>query len=148
MINKPWTVTRTQNLPIMTNTFIDTDLSMYTILIVDDIPVNVILLQTMLSKFGIRTVTAKNGEEALNRISETKPDLMLLDIKMPVMDGFETLQAIKSNPETSDIKVVMVTAFTAQDEVRKAMDSGACGYLTKPIMMDDLLRCVTNQLKK
>lgn len=130
----------------MTDTDNKNDLSMYTVLVVDDIPVNIVLLQTMLSRINVKITSAKNGQDALDSISKSKPKLVLLDIQMPVMDGFETLRRIKADPETKDIHVVMVSAFTAPDEVQKAMELGASGYITKPILMDDLISCVTAQL--
>lgn len=124
------------------------DFSKSTVLLVDDIPVNIILLQTMLSRLDVNIVTANNGQAALDAIDKHNPQLVLLDIQMPVMDGFETLRRIKSDPKTQNIHVIMVSAFTAPDEIQKAMELGASDYISKPILMDKLLNCVTKELKK
>ncbi len=103
------------------------------ILVVDDILPNVKLLEAKLSAEYYDVLTAMNGEEALKKVEEESPDLVLLDVMMPGMDGFEVCTRIKANPKLAHIPVVMVTALTdAQDKVR-GLEAGADDFLSKPI---------------
>lgn len=107
------------------------------ILIVDDEPINVLLLESLLkNKYEI--TSAENGLEAYNKIVESPPDLVLLDILMPYMDGFETLEKIKTNKNLQNIIVIMVTAKVEKDDVKKAMVLGADDYIKKPIDATEL----------
>ncbi|MCB9982555.1 MAG: PleD family two-component system response regulator [Rhodospirillales bacterium] len=103
------------------------------VLVVDDILPNVKLLEAKLTSEYYDVLTAMNGEEALRKVVEESPDLVLLDVMMPGMDGFEVCNRIKENPKTTHIPVVMVTALTdVQDKVR-GLESGADDFLSKPI---------------
>ena len=103
------------------------------VMVVDDILPNVKLLEAKLASEYYDVITATSGKEALEKIKSSNPDLVLLDVMMPEMDGFQVCQAIKSEPETSHIPVVMVTALTdAEDKVR-GLDAGADDFLSKPI---------------
>ena len=103
------------------------------VLVVDDILPNVKLLEAKLSSEYYEVLTAMNGEEALRKVVDESPDLVLLDVMMPGMDGFEVCGKIKENPECAHIPVVMVTALTdVQDKVR-GLESGADDFLSKPI---------------
>ena len=103
------------------------------VLVVDDILPNVKLLEAKLSSEYYEVLTAMNGEEALKKVDEENPDLVLLDVMMPGMDGFEVCTKIKENPANAHIPVVMVTALTdVQDKVR-GLESGADDFLSKPI---------------
>jgi two-component system cell cycle response regulator len=103
------------------------------ILVVDDILPNVKLLEAKLVSEYYDVITATNGVDALRRVKEDSPDIVLLDIMMPGMDGFEVCRRLKEDPETSHIPVVMVTALTdAQDRV-KGLENGADDFLSKPI---------------
>ena len=103
------------------------------VLVVDDILPNVKLLEAKLAGEYYEVLTAMNGEEALRKVAEHSPDIVLLDIMMPGMDGFEVCMKIKQNPESAHIPVVMVTALTdVQDKVR-GLESGADDFLSKPI---------------
>ena len=107
------------------------------ILIVDDEPINVLLLESLLkNKYDI--TSAENGLEAFNKIVESPPDIVLLDILMPYMDGFETLEKIKTNKNLANIIVIMVTAKVEKDDVKKAMLLGADDYIKKPIDATEL----------
>lgn len=103
------------------------------VLVVDDILPNVKLLEAKLAAEYYDVLTASNGPEALEKIERDKPDLVLLDVMMPGMDGFEVCQRIKSNPETSHIPVVMVTALTDATERVRGLESGADDFLSKPV---------------
>jgi two-component system cell cycle response regulator len=103
------------------------------VLVVDDILPNVKLLEAKLTSEYYDVLTASGGEEALRRVVEDKPDIVLLDVMMPGMDGIEVCRRIKNNPDTAHIPVVMVTALTdAQDRVR-GLESGADDFLSKPV---------------
>lgn len=103
------------------------------ILVVDDILPNVKLLEAKLSSEYYDVLTAASGDEALRRVRDDSPDIVLLDIMMPGMDGIEVCRRIKNDPETAHIPVVMVTALTdSQDRVR-ALESGADDFLSKPV---------------
>lgn len=86
--------------------------------------------------------TASNGKEALQKVQEAKPDVILLDIVMPVMDGFETLKALKENPDTADIPVIMVTTKGEEEHINKARGLKCDYYLTKPISKTALFAAI------
>ena len=104
-----------------------------TILIVEDDESAALLLTKILETLGYKTKFADGGVEALKQIQKIRPDLVLLDIMMPGMDGSEVLSKIKNNPETKDIPVIIVTALTDIKMVEKHFQWGASGYITKPI---------------
>ena len=105
------------------------------ILVVDDITTNIILMQRMLLRRNYCVLVAQSGTEALKIAEEKKPDLILLDIMMPVMDGYEVLARLRSNEATRDIKVVMVSALGGKLDIKNAMEIGADAYLTKPLVV-------------
>jgi nitrogen regulation protein NR(I) len=118
---------------------------MNTILIVDDQKVVCYSLQRFLQSEGYDVVTAAGGEEAVTIINETNPDLVIMDVRMPDMDGIEVLEKIKaSHPKT---QVIMMTAFSTTDKAIHAMKLGAYDYLTKPFDNDELLIRVKDALK-
>ena len=84
----------------------------YTVLIVDDVPTNVMLVQAILKKEGYRLLTCDSGAKALRLAHNKHPNLILLDIMMPEMDGYEVLQHLKSNPDTNDIPVIIMSALS------------------------------------
>ncbi|MBR3659247.1 MAG: response regulator [Bacteroidaceae bacterium] len=124
------------------------DYSKYTVLIVDDIPVNIILLKTMLARTNVKILTAVNGQEALDLVRSLKPQVVLLDIQMPVMNGLDVLKEIKSDPKLKDIAVIMVSAYTSAEDIEQSMNLGASGFIKKPVIMDILLSNVTAELDK
>jgi CheY-like chemotaxis protein len=106
---------------------------MKNILIAEDNAVNRELLRELLECRGYTVGEACHGEEALRKIAESRPDALLLDLSMPVMDGFVTLKNIRTNTGTASLPVVAVTAFAMSGDKEKAMDAGFDGYLSKPI---------------
>lgn len=103
------------------------------ILVVDDVPANVKLLEAKLTNEYYDVVTATNGFEAIAAAKQFKPDIILLDVMMPEMDGFECCKKLKEDPETSHIPVVMVTALSEKADRIRGLDAGADDFLTKPI---------------
>lgn len=117
------------------------------ILIVDDEEQNIRLMSSLLEAMEYKTEAASNGEEAIKKIRECKPDLVLLDIMMPGMDGFEVCTKIKESPDIQHIPVVMVTALADRNSKLKGLDVGANDFLTKPIDRSELMLRVKNLLK-
>ncbi|MBQ9411313.1 MAG: response regulator [Bacteroidales bacterium] len=124
----------------------DHDYSQFNVLAVDDIPLNLLLVQKMLSRFNFKLRTAANGQLALDAVREKKPDLILLDLMMPGIDGFEVIRRLRENPETSDIQIVILSALNSNEDVIKGFNVGANDFIMKPIIMEKLLSCVVNQL--
>jgi len=118
-----------------------------TILVVDDQPINVQLLKRKLEREGLSVVTAFNGKEALERVRESKPDLILLDLMMPDMDGIEVCQILQANDETRSIPVIFVTARTAKENKIEGLAVGAVDYITKPLDLDETFARVQTQLR-
>lgn len=117
-----------------------------TILLVDDNEQNLELIQAYLETLPSRIRTARNGVEALAAIEDQEPDLVLLDVMMPRMSGFEVCQKVKSNPKTRDIPVIMVTALHELGDVERAVESGANDFLSKPVNKLELLTRVKSLL--
>ena len=112
------------------------------ILACDDEKNIVRLVQANLERAGYEVVTANDGKEALQKVAEETPDLLVLDVMMPYMDGFEVLQHLRRNPSTRDIPVIMLTAKAQDADVFKGWQSGVDCYLTKPFNPLELLSFV------
>lgn len=123
------------------------DLSKYTVLAVDDIQLNLLLLKKMLSKFNFTLQTASSGQQTLDMIAEKKPDLILLDLMMPGIDGFEVIQRLRANPETQDIHIIILSALNSHEDIVKGFKLGANDFITKPIIMEKLFNSVITQFK-
>ena len=117
-----------------------------TILVVDDQPINVRLLQRRFERDNMTVTTATNGKECLESVSENKPDIILLDVMMPEMDGIEACKKLKNNPETSDIPVIFITARNSQEGKLQGLRLGAADYITKPIDLEETAARVHTQL--
>jgi DNA-binding response OmpR family regulator len=117
-----------------------------TILVVDDDPKIVRVVEINLTQEGYRVRTAADGEEALAAVAQERPDLVLLDVMMPRMDGFETLKRLKADPASADIPVVMLTARAQDEDVFEGYGTGAQWYLTKPFAPEELRRVVRHLL--
>lgn len=116
------------------------------ILIVDDEPNIVISLEFLMKREGFTVSVAVDGEEALRRIAETRPDLVLLDVMMPKKSGFEICQEVRANPAWTAIKIVMLTAKGRDTEVQKGVALGADAYVTKPFSTKELVATVRSVL--
>lgn len=123
------------------------DLSGTRILLVDDNLQNLELMQAYLESLPCTLVTAKDGLEAIASVERDRPDLMLLDVMMPRMSGFEVCQKIKSNPATRDIVVIMVTALHEVGDYERAVESGTDDFLTKPVNKLELVTRVRSLLR-
>jgi signal transduction histidine kinase len=116
------------------------------ILIVDDTPNNIRLLFDVLDRAGFVISVVKSGEAALQKLSQIQPDLILLDVMMPGIDGFETCRRIKANPEHFDIPIVFMTALSETDRIVAGLQLGAVDYITKPIQVEEVLARVNTHL--
>lgn len=119
--------------------------SEYTVLIVDDVPTNVMLVQAILKKEGYTLLTTDSGAKALRLAQDKHPNLILLDIMMPEMDGYEVLQHLKSNPDTNDIPVIIMSALSDMQSIVKGYQLGATEYVTKPFQREELVKRVAHR---
>ena len=117
------------------------------ILVVDDQPINVQLLKRKLEREGMTVATAYSGREALDLVEADKPDLILLDVMMPEMDGIEVCQRLQAGKETKAIPVIFITARTSKEGKIEGLGVGAVDYITQPIDLDETLARVQTQLR-
>ena len=123
------------------------DLSGSKILLVDDNQQNLELIQAYLEALPVEIATARDGLEAIEAINQNPPDLVLLDVMMPRMSGFEVCQKLKTNPETREIVVIMVTALHEVADYERAVESGTDDFLSKPVNKLELLTRVRSLLR-
>lgn len=117
------------------------------ILIADDNPTNVELLQAYLGEIDCEVAVAVDGRDTLEKIASFCPDLILLDIMMPKLSGFEVCKRVKEDPETSDVMVLMVTALNELGDIERAVAAGCDDFLGKPVNKLELLKRVENMLR-
>jgi signal transduction histidine kinase len=117
-----------------------------TALIVDDTPTNVHVLVACLSAAGLRTLVAEDGESALEQLQFARPDIILLDVMMPGIDGVETCRRIKARPETRDIPIIFMTAVADMTNKLRGFEAGAVDYITKPYHHDEVVSRIRTQL--
>jgi two-component system cell cycle response regulator len=125
----------------------DTSLPQSTVLIVDDNPQNVELLQAFLESLPVKLVSAVDGIDALEKVSQYNPDLILLDIMMPRMSGFQVCKRLKSDPKTKDIQILMVTALNELGDIEQASECGTDDFVSKPVNKLELLTRVKSLLR-
>jgi len=120
--------------------------SEYKILIVDDVMSNVLLLKVLLTNEKFAIATASNGRQALEQVEKENPDLVLLDVMMPDMSGFEVAQHLKSNPNTADIPIIFLTALNSTADIVKGFQVGANDFISKLFNKEELIIRVTHQI--
>jgi len=118
-----------------------------TVLVVDDNQQNLELLQAYLEDMDCRTIPASDGPQALDIVAREPPDLILLDVMMPKMSGFEVCKRIKNDPKTTDIPIIMVTALNEFGDIERGIDSGTDDFLSKPVNKLELITRVKTMLK-
>jgi len=118
-----------------------------TVLIVDDNAQNVELLQAFLEALPVKLITAFDGVDALEKVQAHNPDLILLDIMMPRMSGFQVCRKLKSDPATKDIQILMVTALNELGDIEQASDCGTDDFVSKPVNKFELLTRVKSLLR-
>lgn len=117
------------------------------ILIVDDEPDYITAIQCRLEWSRYEVITASNGEEGLKKVASEKPDLVLLDTSMPIMNGHEVLERLKQHSELKNIPVIMVTALCEAEDIAKASSYGVVDYVAKPFDFTDLVEKIENALR-
>jgi DNA-binding response OmpR family regulator len=118
-----------------------------TILIADDNPQNVELLEAYLASVDCRLLTAHDGEETLTIVDRERPDLVLLDVMMPRLSGFEVCRKIRANPDTKDTLILMVTALNEPSDFERGVQAGTDDFLTKPVNKIELLCRIKSLLR-
>ena len=109
------------------------------VLIVDDEPSIIVPLQFLMEQNGFETSVAFSGEEAMETVSESHPNLILLDIMLPIIDGFEVCQRVRENPEWNDIRIILLTAMGSEANIAKGLALGADAYITKPFSNSEVI---------
>lgn len=117
------------------------------VLIADDNEPNVELLEAYLAGLDIEVAVAVDGQDTLDKVAEFNPHVLLLDVMMPKMSGFEVCQRLKSDPATSSVMVLMVTALNELGDIERAVDAGTDDFLSKPVNKVELVKRVENMLK-
>lgn len=117
------------------------------VLIVDDEPNIVISLEFLMKREGFRVSVARDGEEALTRIRDGKPDLVILDIMMPKLNGFEVCEQVRANEELRSTRILMLTAKGREAEMKKGLALGADDYMAKPFSTRDLVQKIKTMLE-
>lgn len=116
------------------------------VLIVDDEPNIVLSVEFLMKRDGFRVSVARDGEEAMERLYAERPDLVILDVMMPKLDGFEVCERIRADPELADVRILMLTAKGREAEMKKGLALGADDYVAKPFSTRDLVQRVKSLL--
>lgn len=109
------------------------------VLIVDDEPSIIVPLQFLMDQNGYETSVAFSGEEAMETVAASHPNLILLDIMLPIIDGFEVCQRVRENPEWNDIRIILLTAMGSEANIAKGLALGADAYITKPFSNSEVI---------
>jgi len=112
------------------------------ILIVEDEPKNLKLFRDLLQRFGFETVEATDGEQGVELAREKKPDLILMDIMMPKMDGLEATRLLKADATTKRIPIIALTSYAMKGDRERTIEAGCDGYIAKPVDIQELLKAV------
>jgi two-component system, cell cycle response regulator DivK len=116
------------------------------VLIVEDNPLNLKLVRDVLLKAGFDVIEARTGEDGVARAQDSQPDVILMDLQLPVVDGTQAMRTIKASPSGSGIPIVALTAFAMSEDRDRALRNGFDGYLSKPISVRDLPRQIADLL--
>ncbi|MFN8456426.1 MAG: response regulator [Anaerolineae bacterium] len=119
----------------------------YKILVIDDNPANLSVLVDYLIEYGFEVLTARNGTNGIEKAQYVSPDLILLDIVMPGIDGFETCRRLKANPATRDIPIIFMTSLTNTQDKINGFEAGGVDYITKPLQQAEVLARMTLHLQ-
>lgn len=118
------------------------------VLVVEDNPMNMILVKEILTANGFEVIEAYNGHDAIKRVSEERPDLILMDLNLPEMDGVTATKILKSNTPSKDIPIVAITASAMKGDEEKILAEGFDGYIAKPIDMKRFMKDIALFIKK
>lgn len=124
------------------------DVDKLKVLIVDDVPLNILLVRKMLSQYTFQIQTATNGQAALDIISSDTPDLVLLDLMMPGIDGFEVIERVRAFEKTKNPPIIILSALNSEADIVRGMQLGANDFVNKPIIMEKLLNSVAKQINQ
>lgn len=124
------------------------DCSKVKVLIVDDIPLNVMLIDKMLKRFSFSITKAFNGQDALKIVSEIQPHVILLDLMMPGMSGYEVIEELRKTSSKEELPIIVLSALNSNDDISKAMALGANDFITKPVVMERLHNSVVTLLNE
>ena len=122
------------------------DVESLSVLVVDDVPLNILLIKKMLSQYTFEIRTANGGQAALDAIAQKKPNLVLLDLMMPGIDGFEVIRRLRADDATKDLPIIILSALNPEQDISKGFQLGANDFINKPIIMEKLLSSVTTQI--
>ena len=124
------------------------DYSKLKVLLVDDVLLNIKVVEKMISRYKFQISTASNGEQALKAIIQDQPDVILLDLMMPIMDGFETLRRIRAGEAGNpNVIVIILSAVNLEKDILRGMNLGANDYITKPVIMQRLHNVIEKHIK-
>lgn|SRR5574341_1161084 len=126
----------------------DQQISQWKVLIVDDDSDNLGIPEQYLAHHGAEVRTAENGEEGLKALEGWKPTLILLDLSMPVMDGWEMLKKVRADPATADVPVIALTAHAMPEDEQRVLEAGFSGYISKPFMLPTFVRDIKRWLER
>ena len=118
------------------------------VLVVDDSDVIRTLITVNLELEGFEVVQAVDGQDALDKVNEVRPDVMTIDVRMPRLDGFDTVERLRSDPRTHDLKIAMVTACAQESDLRRGDEVGVDAYVTKPFDPSTLVRTVRDLVER
>lgn len=124
----------------------DVDTSEMKVLIVDDIPLNVLLIEKMLTPFKFQITKANSGLAAMESIKKNNPDLVLLDLMMPGMSGYDVIKSVRETTPQEQLPIIILSALNSNDDVVKGFRLGANDFITKPVIMERLHNSVLTQL--
>ena len=119
---------------------------MANILIIDDSPTDVRVFSTMLERAGHRVDSCNNAEDGIERVRTTRPDLVIMDVIMPGMNGFQATRTLTRDPATADVPIVIITTKSMETDRVWGMRQGAKAFITKPVNERDLLACINDLL--